>query len=67
MLGHVPLAISDLYTSPDPANLGLALRSTQEIIDEIEALAPALAATIPRGQMHHARSDGTKTSDFSDF
>lgn len=40
MLGHVPFAISDIYAIPDPANLGLALRATEEIIDEIERLAP---------------------------
>lgn len=40
MLGHVKASISDVYAIPDPANLGLALAVTEEIIDEIEALAP---------------------------
>lgn len=40
MLGHVQFAISDIYAIPDPANLGLALGATEDIIDEIEKLAP---------------------------
>lgn len=40
MLGHVKASISDIYAVPDPANLGLALKATESIIDEIEALAP---------------------------
>lgn len=45
MLGHVPFAISDIYAIIDPANLGLALAVTEEIIDEIEALAPGAYRT----------------------
>jgi hypothetical protein len=40
MLGHVKASVSDIYTLPDPANLGLVLAAAEEIIDEIEALAP---------------------------
>lgn len=40
MLGHVKASTSDIYALPDPANLGLALATTEAIIDEIEALAP---------------------------
>lgn len=40
MLGHVKASTSDLYALFDPANLGLALKVTEEIIDEIEALVP---------------------------
>lgn len=40
MMGHVKASISDIYAVPDPANLGLALKATESIIDEIEALAP---------------------------
>lgn len=45
MLGHVAFATSDIYAIPDPANLGLALRATEEIIGEIEALAPGAYRT----------------------
>lgn len=38
MLGHRKASTSDLYALPDPANLGLALAVTTEIISEIEAL-----------------------------
>ncbi|MEH3122415.1 MAG: hypothetical protein PGN16_10635 [Sphingomonas phyllosphaerae] len=40
MLGHVKASISDIYAIPDPANLGLALAATGEIICEIAALVP---------------------------
>lgn len=40
MLGHVESHISDIYAIIDPANMGLALKVTEEIIDEIEFLAP---------------------------
>lgn len=40
MLGHHKASTSDIYALPDPANLGLALRATEAIIDQIEALAP---------------------------
>lgn len=40
MLGHRKARVSDIYALPDPANLGLALSVTEEIIDEIEALVP---------------------------
>ncbi|MBO9580296.1 MAG: hypothetical protein J7498_05345 [Sphingobium sp.] len=52
MLGHVPFAMSDIYAIIDPANLGLAMAATEEIIDEIEALAPGayrnVTASAPR-------------------
>ncbi len=40
MLGHRKASTSDIYALPDPANLGLALAVTEQIIDEIEALCP---------------------------
>ena len=46
MLGHVPFSTSDIYAIPDPANLGLVLRATEEIIDEIEAAAPGAYRTV---------------------
>jgi hypothetical protein len=50
MLGHVKTSVSDIYALPDPANLGLALRVTEAIIDEIEALAPgAFCAQVTAG------------------
>ena len=46
MLGHVAFSTSDIYAIPDPANLGLVLRATEEIIEEIEALAPGAYRTV---------------------
>lgn len=46
MLGHVSFATSDIYAIPDPANLGLVLRATEDIIAEIEALAPGAYRTV---------------------
>jgi hypothetical protein len=40
MLGHHKHSTSDLYALLDPANLGLALAATEQIIDQIEKLAP---------------------------
>ncbi len=40
MLGHVKASVSDIYALPDPANLGLALAATEEIIEEIVAIEP---------------------------
>lgn len=40
MLGHRKASISDIYAIPDPANLGKALAATEQVIDQIEALAP---------------------------
>lgn len=40
MLGHLKHSTSDLYALFDPAVLGLALGVTNDVIDEIEALAP---------------------------
>ena len=40
MLGHVKSSTSDFYAIPNPAHLGKALAVTEQIIDEIEALAP---------------------------
>lgn len=46
MAGHVADTISDLYAMSDPANLGRALAVTEQIIDEIEALAPGSYRTL---------------------
>lgn len=46
MLGHVAFSTSDIYALPDPANLGLVLRATEDIITEIEALAPGAYRTV---------------------
>lgn len=40
MLGHRKASTSDLYALFDPANLGLALQVTGDIIDEIDARCP---------------------------
>lgn len=40
MLGHQKATISDIYAIRDPANLGLALAATEQVIDEIEARVP---------------------------
>jgi len=49
MMGHVKASISDIYAVLDPANLGLVLDVTEQIIDEIEALAPgAYTANTPQ-------------------
>jgi hypothetical protein len=40
MAGHVKVTISDIYALPDPANLGRALRVTEDIIDELEMACP---------------------------
>ncbi len=45
MLGHRKASTSDIYALADPANLGAALTVTEEIIDEIEALAPGAYRT----------------------
>lgn len=51
-LGHVKASISDIYAIPDAANLGLALEATEQVIDEIEALAPgAFTAVLPQKQV----------------
>jgi integrase len=39
-LGHRSPSTSDIYALPDPAHLGVALKATQAIIDEIDQLAP---------------------------
>lgn len=39
-LGHRKPSTSDIYALPDPAHLGVALKATQTIIDEIDKLAP---------------------------
>lgn len=52
MLGHVKYDTSDIYAIPDPANLGLALAATEQIIDEIEALVPgAFTAGLPQSSL----------------
>ncbi|MET0588424.1 MAG: hypothetical protein ABWZ75_07860 [Novosphingobium sp.] len=49
MLGHVKAEISDIYAIPDPANLGLALAATEQVIDEIEKRVPgAFTAGLPQ-------------------
>ena len=40
MLGHQKASTSDIYALFDPFNLGVALRVTEEIISEIEAIEP---------------------------
>jgi hypothetical protein len=40
MLGHQKASTSDIYALFDPANLGLALAVTEQIIEEIETLTP---------------------------
>ena len=40
MLGHQKASTSDIYALFDPANLGVALKVTEAIIEEIEALTP---------------------------
>jgi hypothetical protein len=40
MAGHMKFTVSDIYALPDPANLGLALKATEAIIDEIEVACP---------------------------
>ncbi len=45
MLGHKPhSSTSDVYAPFEPGYLGAALRVTEEIIDEIEALCPGAFA-----------------------
>jgi len=47
-LGHQRASTSDIYSLFDPANLGLALAVTEQIIDEIENLSPgAFTGTTP--------------------
>lgn len=49
MLGHQKASISDIYAIPDPANLGLALAATEQLIDEIESRVPgAFTAGLPQ-------------------
>jgi hypothetical protein len=40
MAGHIKVTISDIYALPEPANLGLALKVTEDIIDELETACP---------------------------
>jgi hypothetical protein len=40
MMGHQKGKISDLYAPARPDYIGLAMRATEEVIDQIEALAP---------------------------
>ncbi|MED5545673.1 MAG: hypothetical protein VYD90_10520 [Pseudomonadota bacterium] len=49
MLGHHKASTSDLYALPDPANLGLALEATTNIINEISELAPGAFGQPVRG------------------
>jgi hypothetical protein len=50
MLGHRRSTISDIYAIRNPANLGVALKATESIIDDIERLCPG-AFTAPLPQM----------------
>ena len=43
MLGHTKTTTSDLYALKKPSHLGLALRHTEAIIDEIESATPGVA------------------------
>ena len=48
MLGHTKTTTSDLYALQKPAHLGLALRHTEAIIDEIErAISGAFTGIAP--------------------
>lgn len=51
MLGHHKTSISDLYALPAIENLGRALAATEQIIDQIEAIAPgAFTAGLPQSK-----------------
>lgn len=59
MLGHQKASTSDIYALFDPANLGLALAVTEQIIEEIETLTPgAFTGTTPGEKLtsHEGRS-----------
>jgi len=59
MLGHQKASTSDIYALFDPANLGLALAVTEQIIEEIETLTPgAFTGTTPDTNLisHEGRS-----------
>lgn len=61
MLGHAKFDVSDIYAIPDVANLGLALETTESIIEEIEAICPgAFTAILP-----HATENLTLGSDLT--
>lgn len=48
MLGHRKTSTSDIYVLPDPSHMGLALQTTETIIDQIENLVPgAFAPNLP--------------------
>ncbi len=49
MLGHAKASTSDLYALFDPANLGVALAATTDLITEIEALAPGAFSPLHTG------------------
>lgn len=52
MLGHVKSTISDIYAIREPANLGLALAATEELIDEIEKrCSGAFTALLPQSEL----------------
>lgn len=51
MLGHTKASTSDIYALSKPAHLGLALRHTEAIIDEIESAVPgAFTGVAPETQ-----------------
>jgi len=60
MLGHVRTSSSDLYALFDPANLGIALKVTGEIIDAIEVLAPGAFSSTVTGVAPEMQNDETK-------
>jgi hypothetical protein len=49
MLGHAKISTSDLYALFDPANLGVALGATSDLIAEIEALTPGAFSPLHTG------------------
>lgn len=49
MLGHAKISTSDLYALFDPANLGVALAATTDLISEIEALTPGAYSPLHTG------------------
>lgn len=53
MLGHRKASTSDLYALFDPANLGVALGATTDIINEIENLVPGSFSPISAGLLPH--------------
>jgi hypothetical protein len=58
MLGHRKASTSDIYALFDPANLGIALSVTEQIMNEIETAAPgAFTAVTPHSASATEGSD----------